>query len=1044
MAVGKANQSAHQKLHKSAKASNRLNSPVFDPPLFDDDEDNQQHQKQKQQRQKPPKHGALPPSSASAAAGSKNSLGGRNSQAFAMDEDDEEEDDETDEDDSFGPPSSKAGGQHLKKKLRLKSSSVGKNGQDVEDLCAGCRGQCVCGGARGASVFQSLGGAGSANPPQMPFGSAMTLPTAAGGLPLKVKLSMGSTGLPSPSPPPPSLAEKEKKRSHKKKLVSLNPATSTVPNAPSKPGAVKKGIISEPPLAVRRGRPRKHEIEPAGASPSSRSSSNNSDKAHAPLTTPSRMSLRQVLAASIKEAEQLSERENSPSVSNIPEFVDASSLQKKKSKQEKKRKAEEKRRKEQREQSKYKENLDDVSELDLDSEMDGELDDEDDDDDDSGSEDGSEGENAIERREEAALRKEFEKAAAAAAAMAYSDAEDDDETESDDDSVDSFDEDGDLSSSFAEEDEGREARRRRARSANSSFENSEEDGETYEEDPETFGGGRGVVTWSDYGDASDEDEDDDDDEDMNGDAELVEVKVNGTKSKHPETAGEFEDELEELLALSEAVVGPVRDGEYEFGEMWFEEVSNAGDDEGVSDGEGDSYTDHDETIIIVDGTGWHHERRESTDESAGDSDATEEGEMDWTSQSEGDIYGGDNINDGDTTDSLDSEADLVRFGIEVDSEAETSSTSESEDPTSTVVDSHPSFLALKDVQAPTLAEIASGAIRNVVTPGAYLGSQQFSEGNNVEDEETADDEDEDEEEEDFPRKRRSPAMGLFGTRHGRKRAAELVVVIDESNTVAPSPFSQLKRGKKRGRHLLDGSPSRGRRADSKVSTASGPSVTDGSLSGEPAEMQSPFPSVDALMDFDIDDVLHASLLEQGGSTNSSDSEGEGETAGGLSDLSRWNRIPIGAFRSSTMPSSADQIFGPSPSQEHHRHLYLPVAASLLRGDQKNKSSLSRTLSSPHTVTTTRRAIERRMLTSPVFGPAGSSLATVSSPKSHKARRKERKTTSSVTERITSPKSQLRRPAPGSATSMSITTPSSLLVGPPSAQLPSPLLLPTTH
>lgn len=212
-------------------------------------------------------------------------------------------------------------------------------------------------------------------------------------------------------------------------------------------------------------------------------------------------------------------------------------------------------------------------------------------------------------------------------------------------------------------------------------------------------------------------------------------------------------------------------------------------------------------------------------------------------------------------------------------------------------------------------------------------------------------------------------------------------------------------------------------------------MTDGSLSGELADLASPFVSNDVVMDFDLDDVLNASVLHGGSASSSSSDGGEPIARGGLSDLSRWNRIPIGAFRSSS--SAAYQSAGGEAGSpggaagEHHRQqprpLSLSVAATILRGSGAT-SSLSHTLSSPHTVTTTRRAIERRMLTSPVFGPS-SPVAHVASPKSHKARRKERKTTSSTSERVAGPRAELLLPPSSTSTlTQGVATPSSLLLG----------------
>lgn len=687
------------------------------------------------------------------------------------------------------------------------------------------------------------------------------------------------------------------------------------------------------------------------------------------------MSLRQVLAASIRDTVFSEMRDPSPPP---PVFVPAPTHGRR-----------------------VKERLEDVSDLELDS---------------SGS--GSEGEDAIERAEERALREEFEREAR------FQRDQDEGAEVEDEDEDEEISSGADLSE-FDEEDEGREARARKARGGRegSSVEQAESDAE--DEDME-FGGGRGVVTWSDYGSVRDDGDDEEDDD----------------------PAGEFENELEELLALSEAVVGPIRNDEYELGEMWFEEISNQGDDEDDSGDESGSDDDDDgeETIIITidEGSAWHHERRHGSPSSE-DSAEYDDDDMEWSSQ-------GDGEDGGDTTDSLDSDdhVGLVRFGIEVDSDDDSSSSaSESDYP-------HlpPGTASLADVQAPTLADLASlpQYLFAHVSSGVVDGVDVMLLDDDARDLHTdqsildgvnrallkgkgrapriPDIDVEEEGSSDHPtttERRRSPAMGVFGTKD-TGRTAELVVVIDESNTLAPSPFSKLKRSRRHGRHLLDGTPSRRTRADSKVSTTSGPSVTDGSLSGELGDLPSPFVSADAMMDFDFDEVLNASVLQQDGDTTSSESEVEVESQlqGGLSDLQRWNRIPIGAFRSSssTMPSSSffshpsDHAAAVDPRQ---LPLFLPSTSSILR--RSGSTSLSHTLSSPQTLTTTRRSIERRMLTSPVFGPASNQpLVAGPPPKSHKAKRKEkRKTTSSTMERVMSPKAFLNLQLPST-----VATPSSLL------------------
>lgn len=577
-------------------------------------------------------------------------------------------------------------------------------------------------------------------------------------------------------------------------------------------------------------------------------------------------------------------------------------------------------------------------------------------------------------------------------------------------------------------------------------------------------GGRGVVTWSDYDSINEEGDDSEDREE--GERERNE------DDEDDDVAGEFEDELEELLAISEAVVGPVRDDEFELGEMWFEEISNLGDDETDSADEesGDEEEEGGQTLVIVDAWGGVPFRHVDESGSSGDDD-----ESDFDDQMNYDSEDG-----GDTTDSLDSDdhVGLVRFGIEVD----TDSSSESDSDGGEFYRFAPGTASLADVQAPTSADLASlpqylftgadslGMTINLqgLDDDPERGIREAAEGYGfgatdngirvVDGQISAPakgkgkariqdirEEDEAGTESDGVGGMKSPAMGCFGPADSG-RAAELTVVIDGSDNVAPSPFSsKVKKGKKRGRQQLvsrsfrlgslvaastllispfllqlDGTPSRRVRADSKVSTASGRSITDGSLSGEVADVVSPYLASTA-MDLELADVLNDSILREPSSDSPSSDDSDAEVADGLrnasatglSDLSRWNRIPIGAFRSSTMPSSQQtaQYFSATADEAAAGYngrrssaggtLYLPVPGAVLRGTRIG-SSLSHTLSSPHTTgSTTKRAIERRMLTSPVFGPA--IVGAASTPKSRKVKRKEKKTQSSTSMRVTSPK-----------------------------------------
>lgn len=213
------------------------------------------------------------------------------------------------------------------------------------------------------------------------------------------------------------------------------------------------------------------------------------------------------------------------------------------------------------------------------------------------------------------------------------------------------------------------------------------------------------------------------------------------------------------------------------------------------------------------------------------------------------------------------------------------------------------------------------------------------------------------------------------------------------------------------------------RAASKVSTTS---VTDGSISGEVAEISPVLEPV--TLDFELDDVLNESVLEDDPSPSGSSSDSDAEVADGLqngsttpkastpapdstkkasalSDLSRWSRIPIGAFRSSTsrpapqFPSPVDTS-GRRSRDKSGSNVYLPAASAVLRGSRA-VTSLNHTLSSPNVSNNTnKRAIERRMLTSPVFGPVvstgtvpplGGATTSHGDGEKRKGRKKERQT-----------------------------------------------------
>lgn len=242
------------------------------------------------------------------------------------------------------------------------------------------------------------------------------------------------------------------------------------------------------------------------------------------------------------------------------------------------------------------------------------------------------------------------------------------------------------------------------------------------------------------------------------------------------------------------------------------------------------------------------------------------------------------------------------------------------------------------------------------------------------------------------------------------------------------------------------------------------------------------------LDFELDDVLNESVLEDDPSPSGSSSDSDAEVADGLqqaggstskpstpggsavadsskksalSDLSRWSRIPIGAFRSSTMHSRPAPQF-PSPVDPTGRRsrdksgssVFHPAASAVLRGSRGAVTSLNHTLSSPGVNNAnSKRAIERRMLTSPVFGPvvhsgivpalsgAGASANGVATGEKRKGRKKDRKTP--TTSRQNSPQGRQRQRSAstsnggGSNTSLRLPTISPFVaaVGLPSESLP---------
>ena len=412
---------------------------------------------------------------------------------------------------------------------------------------------------------------------------------------------------------------------------------------------------------------------------------------------------------------------------------------------------------------------------------------------------------AIERSEEQALREEFEKGNTSRSGVGEDSSDEDDLSDL---SEDDNDEGWEVRERERAEDRLRTEAdslhvlhnynyHREASYADASFEEEEIDLNAMVNDiPET--GGRGVVTWSDY--------------------DSVESEIE---------EGEFEVELEELLALSEAVVGPVREDEYELGEMWFEEMSNQGDDESGS-AEEDSEVEDDGDSTMIAKQGWGKSSCGSASGGSTDSDDTEGYEN----------YDEEN---GDTTDSLDSDdhVGLIRFGIEVDDSDSTLDGFSSENGGGEIIYRHaPGTASLADVQPPTSADLASlpqylfsGFTRDGAAVGMMLNLQELADDPENAINHTVDglgvgretavgilagvnrslakgkgrarEIIEDETEGEGPGG--PPAMGSFIPKE-KGKGTELSLVIDGSDTVAPSPFSKIKKGKKRPRDFVSPPP----------------------------------------------------------------------------------------------------------------------------------------------------------------------------------------------------------------------------------------------
>lgn len=296
------------------------------------------------------------------------------------------------------------------------------------------------------------------------------------------------------------------------------------------------------------------------------------------------------------------------------------------------------------------------------------------------------------------------------------------------------------------------------------------------------GNGFGVVTWSDYDSfGSDEEEEEESEEDQL--AEVLEAQEAGL-------AGEFEEELEQLFALSEAVVGPIRQDEYHDGDMWFEALSDLDGSTADDENEGREEDDIDAEMIFGENGelkrlfGRRKTRRQSAiDSSAGETDSEEDDE---TGSEEGE------------------DVELVRVGVHLDDEEkgeagsdgeETASYhSEDEETDSSCSDTDiyryaPRTGALANLQAPTTADLAS------LDPSPSNPKPPFAPGRSAPSTlavPTFHHSSKGKKKTELPTfKRRLPTMGTFDTTERKEQSKEgglSVVVVGAGEEIAPSPF----------------------------------------------------------------------------------------------------------------------------------------------------------------------------------------------------------------------------------------------------------------
>lgn len=333
------------------------------------------------------------------------------------------------------------------------------------------------------------------------------------------------------------------------------------------------------------------------------------------------------------------------------------------------------------------------------------------------------------------------------------------------------------------------------------------------------GNGIGVVTWSDYEfDDEDEEEDDEEHDDDADDEEdlLAAALADDDANADPDadqtagyaatTAGDFENELEQLFALSEAVAGPINPDEYDFGNVWLEALSGEdGDGDGYesddfdSDDEGDSDA---EMIFGPDGElkrlfGRRRKYRMSAVETSGD-DADESGESSTSEREELDHNRGGLALEGTRplrTEGAASEEDAGTDDSESTDEATDSSCSDTD-----IYRYAPRTGALAAVQAPTTAELAS--LAPAAPPAAAkprAGKRRCHRHKAKSSLASIPERGAQPVPSTQPAPRKGPVLGSFEPAQRQPEAAEtaLKVVIVDGNGPAPSPFAVPKKSRRR-------------------------------------------------------------------------------------------------------------------------------------------------------------------------------------------------------------------------------------------------------